>query len=171
MPTLSDLLIYTAACTMTAGLLILVKRLLRHRINGRCHLLLWGILLVRVFIPVLPASNLSLYNLTVPLNSSISSWIDGWQIAGNPADQQTGATDAPASVTLAPGPAAGQSTELFPDTGPAAGKTTAGSIRAWFRSYWQFLQASCSIIWSSTGSCTGVCGKRQIAPISGYSFF
>jgi bla regulator protein BlaR1 len=59
--------------SMLALLVILVQRLLRGRAPARWLYLMWGLVLLRLALPVVPASSLSLFNLLEQLNHPAKS--------------------------------------------------------------------------------------------------
>ena len=68
---LCQLTVYTS---VTAAVLLLVKHILKYRIPPFLHFALWGVLLVRLLMPVLPESPLSVFNF-LPQNGQISEEI------------------------------------------------------------------------------------------------
>ena len=55
----------TLNVTVTVGIILIVKALFGRRMSERGHVLIWGILFVRFFVPVLPASSISIFNLSL----------------------------------------------------------------------------------------------------------
>ncbi|WP_432666882.1 M56 family metallopeptidase [Wukongibacter baidiensis] len=60
--------------SIVALLILLIKNLFRNAINARLHYLLWFLVLIRLLIPFLPESNLSLFNIFQP--AALSSELD-----------------------------------------------------------------------------------------------
>ncbi len=76
MPTATEILFYTLTCSLVALAVLLLKSLFRHRLGARVHLLLWGLLFLRLVVPVLPSSPFSVFNLAAPVQSSIQGIAD-----------------------------------------------------------------------------------------------
>lgn len=82
---LCQLTVYTS---VTAAILLLVKHILKYRIPPLLHFALWGILLIRIMVPVLPQSPISVYNY-LPRDGQITEEI----IFGESADAVLGDQD------------------------------------------------------------------------------
>jgi len=85
---LCQLTVYT---TVTAAILLLVKHILKYRIPPMLHFALWGILLIRIVIPVLPQSPISVYNY-LPRDGQITEEIIFGESAGEVLSGQDGVT-------------------------------------------------------------------------------
>lgn len=80
----------TIAGTITALMILIIKGLLKDKLNPKWHCILWIILAVRLLIPGLPESDFSLWN-TIPTAQSITTVekSDGnIQIAGSEPEKQ-----------------------------------------------------------------------------------
>jgi beta-lactamase regulating signal transducer with metallopeptidase domain len=81
MPTAAELLSYTLTCSLAALAVLLFKTAFRHRLDARIHVLLWGLLLLRLVVPVFPTSPVSVYNLVAPVQESLLGF--GEQVLSN----------------------------------------------------------------------------------------
>lgn len=66
--------------TMLAGLIILLKSVFKHRFNAAWHYYVWFLLLVKLLIPYVPESPLSIFNVLNPDPETITSqinWAEG----------------------------------------------------------------------------------------------
>lgn len=71
MEALFELILKTSAYGTAVGIiLLLLKALLRHRLDARWHYLLWMVLLLKLLLPFGPQSTISLFNAVPPLTST-----------------------------------------------------------------------------------------------------
>lgn len=63
---LIDMSIY---CSVTAVIILLIKAIFKNKMSAKWHYYIWGILLVRILIPTLPESNISIFNQVPTINN------------------------------------------------------------------------------------------------------
>ena len=107
MPTAAELLTYTLTCSLAALAVLLFKTVFRHRLDARVHVLLWGLLLLRLVVPVFPASPVSVYNLVAPVQESLQGL--GEQVLSNPVILPVAH---PSVLPVSPAPTVGTSSPL-----------------------------------------------------------
>jgi len=81
---LAQLTLYTS---VTAAILFLIKRCFRFVMSPWAHVAVWAILLVRMLFPILPASEISVYNLIPGAQSLVSGAVlDEFHMGTTPED-------------------------------------------------------------------------------------
>lgn len=76
----------TVNVTVTIGIILVLKALFGRRMSERGHVLIWGILFVRFFVPVLPKSRISVFNyIRMPESVHVlrSGFFGGWADAAD----------------------------------------------------------------------------------------
>jgi len=68
--------------TVMVSLVLLLKRIFKHRFSPRFHHILWLLVLIRLLIPFAPESNLSLFNLLPGASGNIAS-LEGVMVKSN----------------------------------------------------------------------------------------
>lgn len=63
MSALYDMTVYLS---VTAAAILLIKAVFKTKLTARAHLLIWLLLLVRLFSPILPESDISIYSSIEP---------------------------------------------------------------------------------------------------------
>lgn len=56
----------TVYLTVTAAFIILFKLIFKNKLRAKWHFLIWAVLLIRLLVPVLPASSVSVFNSVIP---------------------------------------------------------------------------------------------------------
>ncbi|MCL2323912.1 MAG: hypothetical protein FWC47_17620, partial [Oscillospiraceae bacterium] len=60
---------------ITALIIFIFKKILSRRISAKLHYFIWFILLLRILVPIMPQSYLSIFNATKPIESNYSQFI------------------------------------------------------------------------------------------------
>lgn len=93
--------------------IILLKAVLKNRLNAQWHYLIWIVLLLKLIMPFGPASAISLFNIMPDITSPDSMMVDAYQA---PAPIETPPVTAGTSTEIQPAPVVAPAEQITPST-------------------------------------------------------